>query len=57
VELLLENSVDVNAKGRMVETALHWAAGERRGAEEKLLLEHGADVTAKDWGRRCTGRP
>ncbi len=48
MRMLLDNSLDVNAKDRDGRTALRKAAGEGRLKVVKLLLQRGADVNAKD---------
>jgi ankyrin repeat protein len=48
VRLLLEHSVDINAKDGNGETALHAASRDGHDAVVWLLLEDKADVDAKD---------
>jgi ankyrin repeat protein len=45
---LLEHKADVDAKDRVGETALHWAAGNGHEAVVWLLVEAKADVNAKN---------
>ena len=44
----VENNTDVNAKGNDRRTALHWAAFRNSYDTARLLVEHNADVNAKD---------
>ena len=47
-EMLLTNNADVNAQGHMGITALHLAAAIGNVREVELLIEHKADVSARD---------
>jgi uncharacterized protein len=47
-ELLLERGADVNAKGILGGTGLHWAAINGHKATVVFLLAHGADLTIRD---------
>jgi hypothetical protein len=47
VKLLLNNGADVNSKGNLVNTPLHWAAFNGNIEIVKLLLEKGADFNLK----------
>ena len=52
VELLLANSADVQTKGPMGMTALHWAASHGYGERTAQLLRHHAQIeAADDFGR------
>ena len=51
VNLLLSGGADPNAKEtKHGQTALMWAAAERHSAVTKILIEHGADVSARSIG-------
>ena len=47
-ELLLERGADVNAKGILGGTGLHWAAINGHKETVAFLLAHGADLTIRD---------
>ncbi len=47
LELLLGAGADPNQRGLNDYTPLHWAAGDGDERAERLLLAHGADVTAR----------
>lgn len=47
-ELLLERGADVNAKGILGGTGLHWAAINGHKDTVAFLLAHGADLTTRD---------
>jgi hypothetical protein len=44
----LAKGADPKARDRQGGPALHWAAGSGRAETVRLLIEHGADVTARD---------
>lgn len=46
--LVLKHGADVNAKDKMQQTALHWAAVHGSIAAADVLLENGARVEAAD---------
>ena len=58
VRKLLDRGADVNARGALGGTPLHWAAREGRLSVARLLLDRGADVNAETRlaRPRCTGR-
>ena len=50
ITALVERGCDVNATNkRAKDTALHYAANNNHREIARVLLEHGADRTAKDW--------
>jgi ankyrin repeat protein len=55
VKMLLDLGLDVNAASDEGRTALHGAAHKGRNAVVQLLVDHGADLAARDFGSRDTG--
>jgi len=49
LELHLAHGGDINARGRFGATTLHAAAIAGQGATVHWLLDHGADLTRRDW--------
>ena len=48
LETMLAHGANVHARGEFKETALHYAASNRRPFTVNLLLRHGADINAQD---------
>lgn len=55
VRMLLDLGLDVDAASDEGRTALHGAAHKGRNAVVQLLVDRGADLTARDFGSRDTG--
>jgi uncharacterized protein len=54
IQMCLDLGIDVNAADDEGRTALHGAAHKGRSAAVQLLVDHGADLVAHDYGSRDT---
>src|SRR5262245_10492008 len=48
VNAAIQTGADVNSRNDLCQTPLHWAAAHNRPSIAQFLIEHGADISAKD---------